>query len=173
MNELENNAQVQPESINDVENTKKHKRQKKQKGFGSQLAGVAVKTISFGLIVGFVAGGSVSFGRYYLAEKLTPNTTPQLSTTSISDTIVDTDGADTAVPTDSSAQAVSVDEASANTVEIIKKVKPSIVCITAVSQTTNIFNQTYQSEGSGSGIMFYKDDNKVYIATNNHVIDGA
>jgi serine protease Do len=72
------------------------------------------------------------------------------------------------------AQAITVmDEGSKNTVEVIKSVKPSIVCITSVVEGTDFFNRVYESEGSGSGIIFYKDSQNVYIATNNHVIEGA
>lgn len=66
-----------------------------------------------------------------------------------------------------------LDEASQNTVDIIKKVKPSVACITSVTQGVNFFNQVYESEGSGSGIVFYKDSANAYIVTNNHVISGA
>lgn len=66
-----------------------------------------------------------------------------------------------------------MDEASQNTVDIIKKVKPSVACITSVVQGVDFFNRAYESEGSGSGIVFYKDNINAYIVTNNHVIEGA
>ena len=66
-----------------------------------------------------------------------------------------------------------LDTSSKNTVEIIKKVKPSIACITTIAQGTDFFNQVYQSEGAGSGIAFHKDNEYIYIVTNNHVIQGA
>lgn len=137
---------------------------KNKNDFGKRLAKVAVKTIGFGLAAGFVFGFSVPFASSYLVPKIQQNLTPQSQQFTAS-TLDDVSSADI--------KAVSMDEASANTIEVIKKVKPSIVCITSVSTAQNIFNQVYQSEGSGSGIMFYKDDSKVYIATNNHVIDGA
>lgn len=137
---------------------------KKEKSFGRRLAGVAAKTICFGLAAGFVFGFSIPFASSFLVPKIQQQLTPQENRLTVS-TLGDTAQQDIS--------AVSMDEASANTIEVIKKVKPSIVCITSISQSQNIFNQVYQSEGSGSGIMFYKDDSKVYIATNNHVIDGA
>lgn len=36
-----------------------------------------------------------------------------------------------------------------------------------------MFNQTVDEEGSGSGIIYSQDDNKIYILTNNHVVDSA
>lgn len=66
-----------------------------------------------------------------------------------------------------------LDTASQNTIDIIKKVKPSVACITSVVQGVDFFNRTYESEGSGSGIVFYKDSTNAYIVTNNHVIEDA
>jgi serine protease Do len=75
---------------------------------------------------------------------------------------------------DTTAKAITtMDEGSKNTVQVVKDVKPSIVCITSVVEGTDFFNRVYESEGSGSGIIFYKDSENVYIATNNHVIEGA
>lgn len=63
---------------------------------------------------------------------------------------------------------------STNTVApIIKEVKDSVVNILIKAKTTDFFNQLYETSGSGSGIIFKEDTDKVYILTNNHVIDGA
>jgi serine protease Do len=165
------------DTLYDNVNEEAGKPEKKCKGFASRLAGVAAKTILFGLVAGFVVGCSVNFTRSFVEDKLaalSAKGTQTLEASNISDSVADdTEGSALTSDGSGTTKGVSMDTASANTIEIIKKVKPSIVCITSVSQTRNIFNQTYQSEGSGSGIMFYKDDSKVYIATNNHVIDGA
>ena len=61
-------------------------------------------------------------------------------------------------------------------VEVIDTVFPSVVNIsTNVSGTTNYFGYMvpYEGLGSGSGVIFSKDDNFVYIVTNNHVIENA
>ena len=137
---------------------------KENKSFGRRFASMAAKTICFGVAAGFVLGFSVPFSHSYLVPKIENMLAPQEQKLTVS-TLGDVSTADM--------KAVSMDEASANTIEVIKKVKPSIVCITSISQEQDIFFQVYQSEGSGSGIMFYKDDSKVYIATNNHVISGA
>lgn len=58
-----------------------------------------------------------------------------------------------------------------STVEISKKVGPSVVGITSQMQSAmSIFGTATVSEGSGSGIIITGDG---YIVTNNHVIDGA
>ena len=61
--------------------------------------------------------------------------------------------------------------------DIIKAVKPSVVSVsTKISGMTNYwgaFSIPYESEGAGSGVIFYSDDDRVAIATNNHVVEGA
>ena len=56
-------------------------------------------------------------------------------------------------------------------------VLPSIVAIDVkvVSQTQDFFGRTYQNEqsGSGSGIIMKEDDQAIYMATNNHVVEGS
>lgn len=74
--------------------------------------------------------------------------------------------------------ATSVNLSDSNTsVQIVKEVFPSVVSITTkVSGSTNYynaFNIPYESSGAGSGVIFHEDDTKIYIATNDHVIEGA
>lgn len=61
--------------------------------------------------------------------------------------------------------------------EIVKAVKPSVVSVsTKISGTTQYFGAItvpYESQGAGSGVIFYSDDTRVAIATNNHVIENA
>ena len=61
--------------------------------------------------------------------------------------------------------------------EIVKAVKPSVVSVsTKISGMTNFwgaFTIAFESEGAGSGVIFYSDDSRVAIATNNHVVEGA
>ena len=58
--------------------------------------------------------------------------------------------------------------------EVAEKTMPSIVSITSISTQTDIwFGLEYPSEGSGSGIIIGKDDDELFIATNNHVVSGT
>jgi serine protease Do len=56
--------------------------------------------------------------------------------------------------------------------DIINKVEPSVVCITAKGQSTvrGFFGQSYNEFYAGSGILFHETDTKYYIVTNYHVI---
>lgn len=60
-----------------------------------------------------------------------------------------------------------------STVEIQKKVSPSIVYIESTVIAKDYFNRAFENTGNGSGIIYKKTDDKYYITTNNHVIEGA
>lgn len=61
---------------------------------------------------------------------------------------------------------------------VAEQVLPSIVAIDVTAQTTTGYSmfgqqQKQETKGSGSGIIIAEKNNKMYIATNNHVIEGA
>lgn len=117
-------------------------------------------------ILAVVASGVIGLG-IGAAIPITTTIIENVQTASISDDVI-------TIPSSDDAEIkVTMDEASKNTVEIINKVQPSVACITSIVQGTDFFNQTYQSEGAGSGVVFFKDSNNAYIVTNNHVISGA
>ena len=124
-----------------------------------------IKTSILSLIIGSAVGLSLGVA-IPVTSSIVHCVTPTVSTTNVNTTTTKQDSNDLSV-------IQTLDEESQNTVNIIKKVKPSIACITSVVQGTDFFNQSYESEGSGSGIVFYKDSQKAYIATNYHVISGA
>ena len=55
--------------------------------------------------------------------------------------------------------------------DIIPKVKDAVVSISVLSGASRPFG--VDMPGSGSGFIFYEDEDSVFIATNNHVIEGA
>ena len=85
------------------------------------------------------------------------------------------DGVQTVTVTDTQKASFLTDGLS--TVDIVKKVKPSVVSIsTTITGTARYFGKyeiPYEAEGAGSGVIFYSDDDRVAIVTNNHVIEGA
>ena len=128
----------------------------RKKGFGQTL----VKGVVIAAVVGVVAGGT-----FYGVSGIGRQTTSQ---TSLTATKTSTSTDKTAISTATTVTDVS---------DIVTNVMPSIVSITTVSQTEyyNMFNQsqTYQSEGAGSGIIVAEDDDNLYIATNNHVVENS
>ncbi len=66
-----------------------------------------------------------------------------------------------------------MDQASQDTVNIIKSVKPSVVCITTKANGYNWFAGSYTTENSGSGVIFNEDDENIYIVTSNAIVSGV
>lgn len=117
-------------------------------------------------IIAVVASGVIGLG-IGAAIPVTSEIIDQVQMASLSD------NAEEIPTTDTGNIRVTMDEASQNTVEIINKVQPSVACITSITHGVDFFNQAYESEGAGSGVVFYKDSDNAYIVTNYHVIEGA
>ncbi len=61
-----------------------------------------------------------------------------------------------------------------NTKEVVEDVKDSVVSIIVETEMFSYFSSGPRTnESAGSGIIMKEDDEKIYIATNNHVITGA
>ena len=140
----------------------KKKRERKPGGFGKQLA----KCAALALVFGLVAGG-VMTGVNYASGKIFGTTNASNVQASL------TTGDDSTVqPTAISSSYVATDVS-----DIVDEVMPSIVAITNVSQTEyqSFWGQskTYESTSCGSGIIVSQDKEYLYVATNNHVVEGA
>ena len=140
----------------------KKKKERKPGGFGKQLA----KCAALALVFGLVAGG-VMTGVNYASGKVLGTTNAgnvQASLTTGDDSTVQ--------PTAISSSYVATDVS-----DIVDEVMPSIVAITNVSQTEyqSFWGQskTYESTSCGSGIIVSQDKEYLYVATNNHVVEGA
>ena len=142
---------------------RKEKKPKKQHGFGLKVAKCACLAAVFGLVAGGVFGGV----NYLIPNKETPVTETQ--TSALATTSKDSGGA-TATTAGGSIIATDVSA-------IVEETMPAIVAITNMSETQyqTWFGQTYSQENdyAGSGIIVSEDDNYLYIATNNHVVEGA
>ena len=128
----------------------KKKKERKPGGFGKQVAKCAALALVFGLVAGKVLGTAKGTGTQ---AALTTSDGTGIKSTAVSSTYAATDVSD-----------------------IVDAVMPSIVAITNVSQTEyqSFWGQpqTYESTSCGSGIIVSQDDNYLYIATNNHVVEG-
>jgi len=144
----------------------KAKRVKKERtpdNFGRKL----IRCVALALVFGLVAGGTM-VGVQYAA-------TPLLESNRDSGTSTEIDGenyGDKHLET----ALVSNTYVAVDVSDIVEEVMPSIVAITNISETEyRSFwgSQTYESTSAGSGIIVSTDDKYLYIATNNHVVDGA
>lgn len=150
---------------NEYENFNNEK-EVKEKSFGYSLLTTSVKCVLICGILGAAIGFAIPFTTDYVIPKIEMSLKNE-------DVVVDEKKTEDESFNKYVADLAAIDEASANTVSLVKKVTPSVVCITSVTQSQNWFNQTFESEGSGSGIIFSQDNENVYIATNAHVISGA
>lgn len=142
----------------------KHRRKKIVPGgrkFVKGLGKCVVFAVVFGLVAGGVFQGVARIGNTGGAGAAEGQSglTVSSSGTVLSPTAVST--------------AVTVTDVS----DIVENVMPSIVAITSMSQVEyyNMFgqSQSYEGESAGSGIIVAEDSNNLYIATNNHVVEGS
>ncbi len=137
--------------------------QGRQHGFGITLAKCACLAATFGLVAGGVFGGV----NYLIPEK--EQTASQEEKSALATTSQDGDK--------STSTTVSSGTLSNDVSAIVDEAMPSIVAITNMTETEyqTWYGQTYSQENdyAGSGIIVSEDDDYLYIATNNHVVDGA
>lgn len=140
-------------------------------GFGAKLA----KCVAIALVFGLVAGTAFTGVSYFGGNALGINQSSDNSDKSTGGSKDSDSSSDTAktLATTSTGDATDVTDVSG----IVDAVMPSIVAITntGVVQSQNFFgqSQSYESQSAGSGIIIQEDDTYLYIATNNHVVEGA
>ena len=120
------------------------------------------KCAALALVFGVVGGTAFSGASYFIGRQF-----PKSTQTESSDTAV------TKIQPTSTAASVSSSDIS----DVVDEVMPSIVAITSMTQqeVQSFFGQgqIVENESSGSGILVNKDDNYLYVATNNHVVEGS
>lgn len=144
---------------------RREKRERKPGGFGMKLAKCAALALVFGLVSGTVFEGvHLASGQIFGSSDSTVAATGSVLTQSDSNSKIEATG------TASSYVASDVSD-------IVEAAMPSIVSITNVSESQyqSFFGgtQTQQSTSCGSGIIVSQDADNLYIATNNHVVEGA
>ncbi|MDF2514101.1 MAG: hypothetical protein K0S04_3967 [Herbinix sp.] len=129
-----------------------------------------VKLVAAAMAFGLIAGGT--FQGYYAITNLGNDKNGNTSNANLTATV--TEATDN---TDAVAETTSVEGVVADVSDVVANVMPSIVAINSTVTTTSydFFGRGYsqESQGSGSGIIIGQDDSTLYIATNNHVIEGA
>ncbi|ONI44949.1 hypothetical protein AN641_05290 [Candidatus Epulonipiscioides gigas] len=130
------------------------KEQNKSSSFLKFVTGMII----FSLITGSVAGGSYALINEYLERQKPQEQLPLFQE---------------AVDREINITPVSTIIAKPNTItQIAENVGPSIVSIIN-NQTIQYRIAEFQASGLGSGVIFYEDDEKIYIISNAHVVDGA
>ena len=150
------------------------KKPKKSGGFGKTL----IKTVAIAVVFGLVSGG-VFYGvnRFAGQTQSKEDTTEQTQTSETKEepaadvtTIASQDGP--VESTDTTAVTTVTDVS-----DIVENAMPAIVQVTNMSivEYRSWFGQNYQaqSESAGSGIIISQDSDYLYIASNNHVVEGA
>ena len=57
--------------------------------------------------------------------------------------------------------------------KVVDDVEEAVVNINIKTSTMGYFNQVYEGSGAGSGIIYKETEDKLYIITNNHVVESA
>ena len=144
-------------------------------GFGTKLAKCVAIALVFGLVAGTAFTGVSYFGGNALGINQSSDSSDKSSGGSKDSGSSGSSSSDTAktLAATSTGDATDVTDVSG----IVDAVMPSIVAITntGVVQSQNFFgqSQSYESQSAGSGIIIQEDDTYLYIATNNHVVEGA
>lgn len=122
---------------------------KKKKGLGRFIAACLIASIAGGASAGIGYGAA----RSYFDSRNTVTNSPIV------------------------VQKAAAGRSSFSAVDIIKAVKPSVVSISTKysgqAPYVGPFSIPYEGVGAGSGVVFYSDESKVAIVTNNHVVEDA
>lgn len=172
------NAQYRTSSEEKRQKQEEHAKKRAQRaegansGFAIKLAKCASIALVFGLVAGTAfEGASYAAGNFFgtNTEKTEAPVKNEQTTQALPDTSSNKDGQTSAVALSSGA--------GLDVKAIVKASMPSIVAITNLSevQYRNFFGQaqSYEVPSKGSGIIVNEDDDYLYIATNNHVVEKA
>lgn len=150
---------------------------KKNRGFGKKLVRCAALGLTFGAVAAVSFAGTTHFFGNVIGgdgESLEEETLSG-GNLNIAET---TEAVDSGFGQTEGSTKLSADGAVTDVSDIVDQVMPSIVSITTIARTqvpSFFFGgmQEYESEGCGSGIIISQDEECLYIATNNHVVEGA
>lgn len=148
---------------------KTEKKKRSYKGFGWAVVKCVVLAVIFGLISGGIFLGMNRIGSGDTPENNNMATVEEEEKEQPQDTIAQ-EGKVEQTPTAMSTQTTDVSG-------IVESAMPSIVSITNMTETEirDWWGQTgtYEQESCGSGVILSQDEENLYIATNNHVVEGA
>ena len=149
-----------------------HDQEKKKRGFGW-----------FRPLLGGVIGGSLALGIYTftpLGDHDSQDTAKQSSSQQQTQSVTATSTSSESKKSSSSSSAFTSEDSSKIS-DMVEDLSPAIVGITNLQAQSNssLFGSSSSDSsedtesGSGSGVIFKKENGKAYIITNNHVVEGA
>nr|WGD59164.1 serine protease HtrA [Bacillus subtilis] len=149
-----------------------HDQEKKKRGFGW-----------FRPLLGGVIGGSLALGIYTftpLGDHDSQDTAKQSSSQQQTQSVTATSTSSESKKSSSSSSAFKSEDSSKIS-DMVEDLSPAIVGITNLQAQSNssLFGSSSSDSsedtesGSGSGVIFKKENGKAYIITNNHVVEGA
>ena len=142
------------------------KKRRKNSGFKK-----VIKLIASAMLFGLVAGGTM-VGVNAAKDYFFPSNTAKIETTDAT-TEEEKKMTESSQDSDSTTPTSTSSVTTSDVSSVVQKVMPSVVSITCTVQRTDYFYGTTESQGAGSGFIISKDNNNLYIATNNHVVSGA
>ncbi len=160
--------QLNQESLGGQDNnnsTKKPKNKKKKGKPVLKVAGYALLVGVFGVTVGI----GNQFGEQIFSETSEPTELASGSNLNTSNNNVVAEEKTTDLSNDVNTVVKNVNSVNSE----LKDSWKSVVCVNSVFETTNPYFGTQEQSGSGSAVFYAEDGDKVYLLTNNHVIDGA
>ncbi|MDR2903437.1 MAG: trypsin-like peptidase domain-containing protein, partial [Clostridiales bacterium] len=143
-----------------VRETQPSRRQRRPSNMGKAAAAfiVIVSVAGGGFGLGFGTGVGMMAGR----EKEAVAATAPLEEAAATSVIL--------APADGRAQSAVLDPDETTVADVYKKMRSAVVSINVKGSQLGFFNQVYETEGAGSGIIFKEDEESVYIVTNYHVV---
>lgn len=134
-------------------------RKKKKSGFKSTLAVMLVAGISFGSLGFGIGMGSGFYNNNFNSPKAAVAGDISIS------------GNDSGTSLLVKEMALTAEDK--KIVDVIKETENAVVSINTETTVNNYFYGTITAPSAGSGVIFYEDADRIYIATNNHVIENA
>lgn len=151
---------------------------KEKSGFGMKFAKCVALALVFGLVAGTAFAGTTRFFGMITGEDATSKSDKEALSGGDLHISGETETADSLAAYKESGAEKSAEGGVTDVSDVAEQSMPSIVSITTIARTQMpgfFFGRTeeYESEGCGSGIIVSQDEEFLYIATNNHVVEGA
>ena len=171
---LDNGPEVRYQwSPYDNEPKKPEKPKKEKSGFGKKLARATAIALVFGLVSG-VTFKAASLGTEAVYDRVTEKETREIELPQAGE--IETTVVEPEVKKEDVASQVATVSATLGVSDITSNVMPAVVqvTITGVQELRTLFGTyTKDVKSAGSGIIISQDDEYIYIASNNHVVEGS